>query len=142
MFIAYFPYFEQVLGRTNRLLSLIRHGQFIKRRIQQFFCCCVYIRCRGNASAKPLPSKDRGIHIHTDRWKGFMKYVVEMGSSAMICIPRFIKIGSSFQKLTEGFTDTRRSRKPSLCKYDKKSKSWFMRSPCCLCVCESPPIKF
>jgi hypothetical protein len=28
-----------------------------------------------------------------------MKYTVEMGSGAMICMPRFIKIGSGIQKL-------------------------------------------
>jgi hypothetical protein len=28
-----------------------------------------------------------------------MKYAVEMGSGAMICIPSFIKIGSGIQKL-------------------------------------------
>jgi hypothetical protein len=28
-----------------------------------------------------------------------MKYAVEMGSGAMICIPSFIKIGSAIQKL-------------------------------------------
>jgi hypothetical protein len=31
-----------------------------------------------------------------------MKYAVEMGSGAMICIPSFIKIGSGIQKLMRG----------------------------------------
>jgi hypothetical protein len=31
-----------------------------------------------------------------------MKYAAEMGSSAMIYIPSFIKIGSAIQKLMEG----------------------------------------
>jgi hypothetical protein len=31
-----------------------------------------------------------------------MKYAVEMGSGAMICIPSFIKIGSGIQKLKGG----------------------------------------
>jgi hypothetical protein len=31
-----------------------------------------------------------------------MKYAVEMGSGAMICIPSFVKIGSGFQKLIRG----------------------------------------
>jgi hypothetical protein len=36
-----------------------------------------------------------------------MKYAVEMGSSAMIHIPSFIKIGSGAQKLIgRGHTDT------------------------------------
>jgi hypothetical protein len=35
-----------------------------------------------------------------------MKYAVEMGSGAMICIPSFIKIGSVIQKLIGGrYTD-------------------------------------
>jgi hypothetical protein len=36
-----------------------------------------------------------------------MKYAVEMGSGVMIYIPVFIKTGSSIQKVTGGFTDTR-----------------------------------
>jgi hypothetical protein len=37
-----------------------------------------------------------------------MKHAVEMGSSAMIDIPRFIQIGSGIQKLIDrgGFTNT------------------------------------
>jgi hypothetical protein len=31
-----------------------------------------------------------------------MKHVIEMGSSARICIPSFIKIGSGIQKLIGG----------------------------------------
>jgi hypothetical protein len=30
---------------------------------------------------------------YTDRWEGFMKYAVEMGSGAMAYIPSFIQIG-------------------------------------------------
>jgi hypothetical protein len=51
---------QEVLGRTNRLLSLIRHGPHWERRVQQFYCC-VCIRYHGNVSAEPLPSNDRGI---------------------------------------------------------------------------------
>jgi hypothetical protein len=32
-----------------------------KRRIQQFFCCCMCICYHGNISTELLPSKDRGI---------------------------------------------------------------------------------
>jgi hypothetical protein len=40
-----------------------------------------------------------------------MKYAVEMGSGAMICIPSFIKTGSGIQKLMGvGFTDTQTGR--------------------------------
>jgi hypothetical protein len=35
-----------------------------------------------------------------------MKHAVEMGSGGMIYIPSFIKIGSGFQKLMGGYTDT------------------------------------
>jgi hypothetical protein len=52
---------QQVLGRTNRVLSLIRYRSHWKRRVQQFSCYCVCIRYRGNVSAEPLPSNDKGI---------------------------------------------------------------------------------
>jgi hypothetical protein len=52
---------QEVLGRTNRLLSLIRHGPHWKRRVQQFFYCCVCIRYSDNVFTEPLPSNDRGI---------------------------------------------------------------------------------
>jgi hypothetical protein len=52
---------QEVLGRTNRPLSLIRHGPHRKQRVQQWFYCCVCIRYRGNFSTEPLPSNDRGI---------------------------------------------------------------------------------
>jgi hypothetical protein len=46
---------------------------------------------------------------HTDWWEGFMKYVVELGSSTITNIPNFIKIGSDIQKLVgaDTHTDTR-----------------------------------
>jgi hypothetical protein len=52
---------QEVLGRTNRILSLIRHGPHWKWNVQQFFYCCVCIRYRGNVSIEPLPCNDRGI---------------------------------------------------------------------------------
>jgi hypothetical protein len=36
----------------------------------------------------------------TDRWEGFIKYAVEMGSGAMMYIPNFIKTGSGIHELT------------------------------------------
>jgi hypothetical protein len=51
---------QEVLGRTNRLLSLIRHGPYWKQRVQQFFYCCVCIHYHGNVSAEPLPSNEGG----------------------------------------------------------------------------------
>jgi hypothetical protein len=60
-----FEYLQEVLGRTNRLLSLLRHGPHWKRRVQQFYCCgCICYR--GNVSTEPLPSNKRGIHKQTD----------------------------------------------------------------------------
>jgi hypothetical protein len=44
----------------------------------------------------------RDAHRHTDSWEGFMKYVVEMDSGAMIYLPSFIKTGSGIQKLIGG----------------------------------------
>jgi hypothetical protein len=38
-----------------------------------------------------------------------MKYVIEMGSGAMIYIPSFMKIGLAIQKLIEGDTQTAQS---------------------------------
>jgi hypothetical protein len=41
-----------------------------------------------------------------------MKYAVEMGSGAIICIPSFIKTGSGIQKLiARGYTDTQTGRR-------------------------------
>jgi hypothetical protein len=51
---------QEVLGRTNRLLSLILHGPHWKRRVQQF-CCCLCIRYRGNVFTEPLLRNNRGI---------------------------------------------------------------------------------
>jgi hypothetical protein len=63
---------------------------------------CVFV-----AAVKFLPSRcltklREYIYRHTDWWEGFMKYVVEMGSGAMIYIPSFIKIGLGIQGLTGG----------------------------------------
>jgi hypothetical protein len=50
---------QEVLGTTNRLLSLIRHGPHWKRRVHQFFYCCVCILYASNVYTEPLPSNDR-----------------------------------------------------------------------------------
>jgi hypothetical protein len=34
------------------------------------------------------------MQTHTDRWKEFMKYAVQLGSGVMLRISGFIKIGS------------------------------------------------
>jgi hypothetical protein len=51
---------QEVLGRSSRLLSLIRDGPHWKRRVQQFFYCCLCIRYRGSVSTEPLPSNYKG----------------------------------------------------------------------------------
>jgi hypothetical protein len=50
---------QQVLGRTNRLLSLIRHCHIENDASKQLFYC-VCIRYGGNVSTEPLPSNDTG----------------------------------------------------------------------------------
>jgi hypothetical protein len=70
---------QEVLGRTNCLLSLIR-------RVKQFYCC-VWIRCLATIG---------DTHIDTDRLEGFMKYAVEMGSDTAIYQ---FPCGSAIQKL-------------------------------------------
>jgi hypothetical protein len=47
-------------GKTNLLISLIRHGSHRKRLVQQLFYCCVCIRHLGNVSTEPLPTNDKG----------------------------------------------------------------------------------
>jgi hypothetical protein len=42
--------------------------------------------------------------------EGFMKYAIEMGPSAMIYIPSFVKIGSGIQKLIGGDMQKHRQR--------------------------------
>jgi hypothetical protein len=52
-----------------------------------------------------------------------MKYAVEMDSDAMIHIPSFIKIGSTIQKSTGGYTDSQtawRSLKPRFILFTQK----------------------
>jgi hypothetical protein len=47
-----------------------------------------------------------------------MKYAVEIGSSAMVYIPSFIKIGPSIQKLIRG-----------ICRYTDIQKVWRSHKP-------------
>jgi hypothetical protein len=95
--IPNFPNMKQeVLGRTNRLVSLILHGPRRKGRVQQFFYCRPCIRYCGKVFTEPLPSNDKGVlpsrflatiggflpsrclatigeytYRHTDCWEGF-----------------------------------------------------------------------
>jgi hypothetical protein len=76
--------------------------------VEQFFYCCVCIRCRRNVFAKPLLSKDTGLQIQTyramggiykiSRWDGLMCHDTHTHTHT----PSFIKIGSDVQKLMEG----------------------------------------
>jgi hypothetical protein len=49
---------NQRLEKLIAYFPCIRHGQHTKRRIQQFFYCCVCIRCCANVFTEPLPSND------------------------------------------------------------------------------------
>jgi hypothetical protein len=82
-------------------------------------------RCRGNVFTERLPSNDSGgyTYRHTDWWEGFMKYAVEMGSVATLCIPSFIKTGSGIQKVRRGDTQRRNGdRINPLFSQDKESR--------------------
>jgi hypothetical protein len=59
--LTWIKFKQEFLGRTNRILSLIRHGSLWKRRVQQFFYCWHCIRFGGNVSTEPLSSNDKGI---------------------------------------------------------------------------------
>jgi hypothetical protein len=74
--IEYITNFKQeVLGRTNRLLSFILHEPHWKRRVQQFFYGCVCIRYCGNVSTEPLPSNDRGGFLPSRRLATIRKFL-------------------------------------------------------------------
>jgi hypothetical protein len=117
------PYsLQEIVGRTNRLLSLMRHGPHWKRRVQQFFYCCPCIRYRRKVSTEPLPSNDmgifyrteplpsneKGIHIQTHRLMGgFFNYAVEMGSVAVNIHTKFHKDRFKRSKVKRvGYTHT------------------------------------
>jgi hypothetical protein len=51
---------------TKYEVSIIRHGPHTKHRVQQFFYCCLCIRCSGNVFTDPLPSNVRGTRRPTD----------------------------------------------------------------------------
>jgi hypothetical protein len=52
-----------------------------------------------------------------------MKYAVEMGASAMMYIPNFIKIGSGIQKLMAGYTDTQHGGRINLLLFSQNKGS-------------------
>jgi hypothetical protein len=66
---------QEVLRRINRLLFVDTNGPHWKRRVQQFFCCCMCIRNCGDVSIEPFPINNKGegytdthAHIQTTTW--------------------------------------------------------------------------
>jgi hypothetical protein len=81
---------EEVLGRTNRLLPLIRHGPHWKRRVQQLFYSCVCICYSGKVRTEPLPSNDKGdtqTHTQTATWSHKPTLFFKIRKVAYISIP-------------------------------------------------------
>jgi hypothetical protein len=95
----------RILEELLDYFLLIRHGSHTKRRVQQFFYCCVCILYRGNVFTEPLPSnyEYKGIYI-----QGFMKYAFEMVSDATIYTRSFMKIGSGIENVIGWDTQTQR----------------------------------
>jgi hypothetical protein len=52
---------------TNHVPPYVRHGPHRKYHFQQFFYCCVCIRCRTNMFTETLPRNVGGRQIHTVR---------------------------------------------------------------------------
>jgi hypothetical protein len=86
-------------GYTDRPTDspLIRHRPHWKWCVQQFFNCsvltatgtCLPRHCLtpkgGIHLTELLPHNDKRLHIQThNRWEGFIKYAIQMGSAAMI----------------------------------------------------------
>jgi hypothetical protein len=110
--LTYFPYSEQdVLGRTNHLLSLIWRGQHRNRRVQNSsIVAYVFVAAGTFLMSRCLATRGRCTYRHTDWWKGFMKYAVEMGLRGMIYIKKIIKTDSGIQKLMGGRGDLQTNR--------------------------------
>jgi hypothetical protein len=68
---------QEVLGRTNRIDSLIRHGPHRKQRVGQFCYCCVCIRY-GNIYTESLPGNVRRYIYRQTYVKRFIKYAVDV----------------------------------------------------------------
>jgi hypothetical protein len=78
-------YKHEVLGRTNRPLSLIRHRPYRKQRDHQSFTvACVFVAAVTFLPNRCLATLGEYTCRHTGWWKGFMKYAIEMGSGVMI----------------------------------------------------------
>jgi hypothetical protein len=67
-----------------------------------------------------------------------MKYTIEIGSGAMICIPSFIETGSGIQKLIRGYRQAHEQHGDLmrlLLFFFQTKESRLMRSPCSVCAC-------
>jgi hypothetical protein len=91
-----YKYIQEVLGRTNHLLS------FDVTLIAKKTTCStnllllrVFVAAVTFSPSHCLATTD----IQTHRWERFMKHTVEMGSGAVIYIQCFIKIGSGILNL-------------------------------------------
>jgi hypothetical protein len=89
---------QEVLGGSNRLLSLIRQGPHWKRteplpsNNKGILPEPLSSHNKG-ILPEPLPSNDRGYtYRRTDWWERCFNYAVEMGLGAVIYVPSFIKI--------------------------------------------------
>jgi hypothetical protein len=88
---------------------LIRHGPHRKRGVQQFFCSCACIRCRGNVSTEPSPINDIGIHMLTHKLMGRIYEVRH--SDVLRCHDihaQFLKDWFSYSKVDKVDTQTHR----------------------------------
>jgi hypothetical protein len=90
---------QEVLGSTNRLLSLLRVLFVTAVTFQPSRCLATL---GGFLQSCSLATIGEYTYRHTDWSKGFMKYGAEMSSSAVIYVPSFIQIGSGIQKLIGG----------------------------------------
>jgi hypothetical protein len=53
----------------------IRHGPHRKLRVQQVFCCCMCIRCRGKESTEPRPRNSRLLLLHNSSFQALEGHV-------------------------------------------------------------------
>jgi hypothetical protein len=108
--LVYFPYFEPRSSWKKQIayFRLLWHGPQRRWRVQQFFCCCSCIRCRGNVLTDPLTSNYRGdtqIYTQTDEkdlWHTPLRWVQ---------VPGLINIGSGTQTLRGRSIDTQTNRR-------------------------------
>jgi hypothetical protein len=68
---------QERLGRTNRILALLRHGSRTHRHVQKLFHCFLCIRYQGNVLTEQFPSDKLLYSIdsgYTDWLENFVKY--------------------------------------------------------------------